>query len=207
MSARAIADLPSDVVLAALTGDPAAVSTLFGWLRPAVVRYCRARITPRSGHVGADDVAQDVCIAVLCGLPTFVGGPREILPWVYGIAAHKVVDYHRRSGRDKSDPIELVPNRADPRSGPEELAMRGEQRAMVQALLATLTPTQREVLTLRIVVGLSSADTAAITGLSPASVRVTQHRALNRLRHHLAHYGHLDEGRRWWPDRRAPACR
>jgi RNA polymerase sigma-70 factor (ECF subfamily) len=39
---------------------------------------------------------------------------------VYGIAAHKVVDYYRRSSRDKSDPAEHPPNRADPRAGPEE---------------------------------------------------------------------------------------
>jgi RNA polymerase sigma-70 factor (ECF subfamily) len=173
------------VVLAALTGDPVAVSRLFGWIRPVVVRYCRARITPRSGHGGADDVAQDICLAVLHGLPTFVGEPHEVLRWVYGIAAHKVIDYYRRGGRDKSDPTEDAPSRADPNAGPEELAMRGEQRAQVQALLAILTPAQREVLTLRIVVGLSSIDTAAITGMSASAVRVTQHRALNRLRRHL----------------------
>jgi RNA polymerase sigma-70 factor (ECF subfamily) len=55
----------------------------------------------------------------------------------------------------------------------------------VHALLYTLTPIEREVLTMRIIVGLSSADTAAVMGLSARSVRITQHRALNRLRHHL----------------------
>ena len=98
------------------------------------------------------------------GLPTFVGGPHEILRWTYGIAAHRVAD-HLRSGRDRSDPT--------------------EQRIAVHALLNTLTPTEREVLTMRIIVGLSCADTAAVTGLSARSVRITQHRALNRLRHHL----------------------
>jgi RNA polymerase sigma-70 factor, ECF subfamily len=188
--ARARVELPADVIRAVRDGDPAAMSELFSWIRPPLVRYCRARITPRSGHGSADDVAQDICIAVLHGLPTFVGGPQEILRWVYGIAAHKVVDYYRRSGRDKSEPTERLPSREDSSAGPEELAMRGEQRAVVQSLLDMLSPTQREVLTLRVVVGLSSADTAAVTGLSASSVRVTQHRALNRLRRHLA----LDQG-------------
>jgi DNA-directed RNA polymerase specialized sigma24 family protein len=44
--------------------------------------------------------------------------------------------------------------------------LRGEQRAMVQSLLAMLTPVHWGILMLRIVVGLSSAETAVITGLS-----------------------------------------
>jgi RNA polymerase sigma-70 factor, ECF subfamily len=184
-AAPATADLPPDLLRAALTGDPVAVSRLLAWIRPALVRYCRARINPRAGHGGADDVAQDICLAILHGLPTFAGAPHEVPRWVWGIAAHKVTDYYRRSGRDKSEPTEHLPSRADAGPGPEELAMRGELRATMQALLAILTPTQQEILTLRIVVGLSSADTAAVTGTSASAVRVTQHRALNRLRHHL----------------------
>src|SRR5207245_4957346 len=134
-STRAGADLPPPVIAAALNGDPAAVSTLFSQIRPAMIRYCRARITPRSGHGSADDVAHDICLAVLRGLPTFVGEPDQVWRWVYGIAAHKVIDYYRRSGRDRSDPTEHPPSRADPRAGPEELAMRGERHATTRALL------------------------------------------------------------------------
>jgi RNA polymerase sigma-70 factor (ECF subfamily) len=188
-SERAGADLPAELIAAALTGDPDAVSRLFSQIRPALVRYCRARITPRSGHGGADDVAQDICVAVLRGLPTFAGRPDEIRSWVYGIAAHKIIDYYRRSGRDMSDPAEHPPNWADPRAGPEELAIHGERRAVVQALLAKLNPVQREILTLRIIVGLSSADTAAVTGMTATAVRVTQHRALNRIRSWLQSSG------------------
>jgi RNA polymerase sigma-70 factor (ECF subfamily) len=49
-------------------------------------------------------------------------------------------------------------------------------------LLATLPEIQREVLTLRISVGLSADDTADALNLSPVHVRVLQHRALARLR-------------------------
>jgi RNA polymerase sigma-70 factor, ECF subfamily len=183
---RTVKGLTPEVVAAAQIGDPAAVSRLFSCLQPALVRYCRARITPRAGHGGADDVAQETCVAILRGLPTFRGEPHAVLRWVYGIAAHKVIDYYRRSGRDLSDPTDDIPSQADARAGPEELALRGEQRAAVRSLLAVLTPAQREVLALRIVVGLSSMEASTITGLSPTSVRVTQHRALNLLRRQLA---------------------
>ncbi|MDN5857446.1 MAG: hypothetical protein L0H84_02380, partial [Pseudonocardia sp.] len=49
-----------------------------------------------------------------------------------------------------------------------------------------LTPRQGEVLVLRGAVGLSAEETAAIVGSTPGAVRVTQHRALNRLRAELA---------------------
>lgn len=94
----------------------------------------------------------------------FTGEPQAVTRWVYGIAAHKVIDFYRHGNRDHSDLAEDLPVQADPRADPEELALRGEQRAMVQSLLAMLTPVQQEILTLRIVVGLSSADTAVITG-------------------------------------------
>ncbi len=188
-SARVGADLPPEVISAAQNGDPAAVSMLFSQIRPALVRYCRARITPRSGHGSADDVARDICVAVLQGLPSFAGEPHDVRAWVYGIAAYKIIDYYRRSGPDKSDPAEHMPSRVDPRAGTEELVMRGERRAAVQALLARLTPVEQEILTLRIIVGLSSADTAAVTGMSVTAVRVAQHRALHRLRRHLESSG------------------
>jgi RNA polymerase sigma-70 factor (ECF subfamily) len=183
---RAITGLTLDVVAAAQSGDVVAVNQLFVCIRPALVRYCRARITSRAGHGDADDVAHDICVAVLRGLPTFTGEPHAVTRWVYGIAAHKVIDFYRHSGRDQSHPAEDIPAQVDPQPGPEELALRGEQRAIVQSLLAMLTPLQREILTLRIVVGLSSAETAVITGLSAIAVRVTQHRALNLLRRHVA---------------------
>jgi RNA polymerase sigma-70 factor (ECF subfamily) len=45
-----------------------------------------------------------------------------------------------------------------------------------------LPKAQRDVLTLRIAVGLSADETGAILGMSAGAVRVAQHRALNRLR-------------------------
>jgi RNA polymerase sigma-70 factor (ECF subfamily) len=41
---------------------------------------------------------------------------------------------------------------------------------------------QREILVLRVVVGLSAEETAIAVGSTPGAVRVAQHRALNKLR-------------------------
>jgi RNA polymerase sigma-70 factor (ECF subfamily) len=41
---------------------------------------------------------------------------------------------------------------------------------------------QQEILVMRIVVGLSSAETAVALGISPGNVRISQYRALTKLR-------------------------
>ena len=56
----------------ACAGDRRAVSDLLDHLRPAVLRYCRARLGRVDGSYGsADDVAQEVCLAVLTALPRY----------------------------------------------------------------------------------------------------------------------------------------
>ncbi|MET9632714.1 sigma factor-like helix-turn-helix DNA-binding protein [Lentzea sp. NPDC006480] len=54
-------------------------------------------------------------------------------------------------------------------------------------LLESLSAEQREVLRLRIVYRLSAEQTALALGISPASVRVIQHHALDAVRALLSH--------------------
>ena len=49
---------------------------------------------------------------------------------------------------------------------------------------------QREILTLRIVVGMSAEETAEAVGSTPGAVRVAQHRALARLKSEIAGSGY-----------------
>jgi RNA polymerase sigma-70 factor (ECF subfamily) len=49
-------------------------------------------------------------------------------------------------------------------------------------LLKVLPAKQREIVVLRVVVGLSAEETAEAVGSTPGAVRVAQHRALIRLR-------------------------
>ena len=53
-------------------------------------------------------------------------------------------------------------------------------------LLQVLPDKQREIVLLRVVVGLSAEETAEAVGSTPGAVRVAQHRALARLRRTLS---------------------
>ena len=177
---------PGDIaatVADAVGGDVRAVDRLLAQVRPLVVRYCRARVGRQErSFASADDVAQEVCLAVLTALPSYRDQGRPFLAFVYGIAAHKVADAHRAAARNRSEPVADVPDEPDDQAGPEQRAMRGELSGEMAELLKVLPPKQREIVVLRVVVGLSAEETADAVGSTPGAVRVAQHRALTRLR-------------------------
>ncbi len=171
------------IVAAAVAGDARAIGILLARVRPLVVRYCRARVGRQErSFASADDVAQEVCLAVLTSLPGYRDQGRPFLAFVYGIAAHKVADAHRAAARNRSEPVSEVPDEPDEEAGPEQRAMRGELSDQMAELLKVLPAKQREIVVLRVVVGLSAEETADAVGSTPGAVRVAQHRALSRLR-------------------------
>ena len=170
-------------VALAVAGDRAAVNRLLGTIRPLVVRYCRARV---GSFASADDVAQDVCLAVLTALPSYRDQGRPFLAFVYGIAAHKVADSFRNFARNRAEAVSEVPESTDVDAGPEQRAMQGELSVQMAALLRVLPAKQREIVVLRVMVGLSAEETAEAVGSTPGAVRVAQHRALARLRKEIS---------------------
>jgi RNA polymerase sigma-70 factor (ECF subfamily) len=170
-------------VAEAVAGSRDALREVVETIRPIVVRYIRARLgsTERVG-LSADDVAQEVCLAAIQALPRYQDQGRPFLAFVYGIAAHKVADAHRAAGRNKSDPTDVVPERLSLEAGPEQMAVNSDSAARMSKLLEILPEKQREILMLRIVVGLSAEETAEAVGSTPGAVRVAQHRALAKLK-------------------------
>jgi RNA polymerase sigma-70 factor, ECF subfamily len=174
----------ADLVERAQAGDARARDALLAAIRPGVVRYCRARL----GRVGgaydqADDVAQEVCLAVVQALPRYRDRGRPFQAFVFGVAAHKVADVQRAAlrGRVRAS-IDDIPDRADPTPGPEQRALSADLARRLGRLLAHLSEHHRELIVLRVAVGLSAEEVGGVLGMSAAAVRVTQSRVLARLR-------------------------
>ena len=179
------------VVAEAVAGNRDALREVLETIRPIVVRYCRARVgTAERSGLSADDVAQEVCLAAITALPRYKDQGRPFLAFVYGIAAHKVADAHRAAARNRSEPTEVVPERFAAEAGPEQLAIEGEAAERMNKLLAVLPEKQREILILRVVVGMSAEETAEAVGSTAGAVRVAQHRALARLKAEIIATGH-----------------
>ena len=178
------------VVAEAMAGDRVALREVLETIRPIVVRYCRARVgaMERSG-LSAEDVAQEVCLAAVMALPRYRDRGRPFLAFVYGIAAHKVADAYRAAGRDIAYPTDSIPEHRSAEPDPEQAALEADSVTRMSELLEILPDKQREILILRVVVGLSAEETAEAVGSTPGAVRVAQHRALARLKSAIVEAG------------------
>lgn len=185
----AVADVAAWIP-SAVDGDSAAVAHLLRELRPVVVRYCLSRLSGwQFGVVTVDDVVQEVYLAVLEALPRYRYERGNFLAFVFGIAAHKIADVRRNAARSRTRAMGELPEAADRNPGPEQRAMLTDGRHRTLAMLGTLPDQPREILRLRVVVGLSAQETADVLGMTAGAVRVAQHRALATLRANLARAG------------------
>ena len=105
---------------------------------------CRARVdSQKKTFTSADDVAQEVCLAVFAALPNYRDQGRPFLAFVYGIAAHKVADAHRSSARNRAEPVPEIPDTTDELAdGPQAQVMQGE----LAGRMRELSDKQREIL-------------------------------------------------------------
>jgi RNA polymerase sigma-70 factor (ECF subfamily) len=176
--------IDTDLVGRAARRDPDAMAALLTQVRPGLVRYCRARLGRIGGaYTTADDVAQEVCLALLRALPRYRDLGRPFTAFVYGIAAHKVADAQRAAFRAAAaTPVESFADEPDTAPGPEQAAMSTDLARRLSGLLARLPDIQREIILLRVAVGLPAEEVGEVVGMTAAAVRVAQSRALARLR-------------------------
>lgn len=171
-------------VAPARAGDSAAQEHLLAAVLDVAHRYARARLGtyPAAAEVAAD-VAQEVGMAVLTALPDYDDRGAPFEAFVYRIAAHKVADAQRAHARAPltADHVESPIFDAHVASAETHVVERDEANR-AWALLDTLSSRHREVLVLRVAVGLSAQETADALGMTAGSVRVAQHRALGELR-------------------------
>jgi RNA polymerase sigma-70 factor (ECF subfamily) len=169
-------------------GDVGALDTLLREVRRAVLRYATAQRVSRDD---AEDLAQEVCLAVVKVIPDWRETGRSMWGFIFTVTRNKLTDGVRRQVRqgglgrlvamdDGSDTGAIAVPDSD--LGPEDRAVISDGTRQMDRLLRMLPTTQREVLLLRTVVGLTAKETAAALGLTAGSVHVLQHRAVTRLR-------------------------
>lgn len=182
------ADELNQLVDRAKLGDVGALDGLLREVRRAVLRYATAQRVSRDD---AEDLAQEVCLAVVKVIPEWRETGRSMWGFVFTVTRNKLTDGVRRQVRqaglgrlvaidEGSDTGAIaVPDRD---LGPEDRAVITDGTRQMGRLLRMLPATQREVLLLRTVVGLTAKETATALGLTAGSVHVLQHRAVTRLR-------------------------
>ena len=171
----ALSDADAELVAAALL-DRAAFAPLYQQYVDPVFRYCLRRLGSRES---AEDATSQVFTKVLAGLPGYRAERSSFRSWLFAVSHNVLVDFERaRRPQQDLDMADLI---ADPDPGPEDAALSAESRREVQLLLASVPPDQRRVLELRLA-GLTTAEIAQALGMTPNAVRVSQFRAMTRLR-------------------------
>lgn len=163
--------------------DDSTLNVLMREVRTVSIRYCRARLgTYPGGGQLAEDVAQEICVGVLQALPTYDERGVPFEAFVYAIGSRKVADAQRAMSRSRLVLVDEMPDAVDDGPGPEQQAVRANEFDEALGLIGRLPEALREVLVLRVALGLSAERTGDTLGMSPGAVRVAQHRALKKLR-------------------------
>lgn len=129
----------------------------------------------------ADDFTSETFLRAMSSLHSYRPGAAGVRPWLFTIARNLVHDYHRSACHRYEVPSDELPDVGEAVRTPEQLAIDGEAARDVAALLAELTPDQRECVRLRFFEQLSVREAAVAMGREECAVRTLQHRALRRL--------------------------
>ena len=175
--------LPAGALLTIPTGTAALGATIravaggdqdaFAQLYADYVRMVHAIVLGRVPSRDVDDLVQDVFVTAYARIgelrdPAAFGG------WIAAIARNRSTDHLRQSHEQVALPEEL------PGGDPIE----AETFAVLE-VIRKLPEAYRETLLMRLVEGMSGAEIAERSGLTPGSVRVNLHRGMKLLRERL----------------------
>lgn len=166
--------------MAGLAGDNAAYADFLGRSSARLRAYFRRRLVGRPDDV--EDLVQETLLAIHLQRHTY----RPAIPvtaWLHAIARHKLIDLWRRLGA-RAEVAALDDDEAAEHDAPalaDASAGAFEARRDLLVLLAGLPDRFRLPIVHVKIEGRSIAETALLTGLSEASVKVGVHRGLKLL--------------------------
>ncbi len=153
--------------------DPAAAAALVELLSPQLYRFFASQMGSRTD---AEDMLQDAWLRIHRVRHTYRPG-EPLLPWVYAIARRVRVDSYRKRQR-------ILSRETSAYALPERPANEEDTSHFppFEELVASFPESQREVLTMLKVNGLSIEEVARATSTTVGGVKQKAHRAYKRLR-------------------------
>jgi len=163
---------PEPLVRAAQAGDRDA----FGTLYQRFSAYVHSILLARLPRAEAADLVQDVFLQAFQRLG-HLREPAAFAGWLATIARNRATDFLR--SHSVAEPLK-------DNVGAPPAAEAAVDAARALRVIQRLPDAYRETLVLRLVEGLTGPEIAALTGLTPASVRVNLHRGFRLLREALS---------------------
>jgi RNA polymerase sigma-70 factor (ECF subfamily) len=181
-------------------GDAEAKARLFERHRPRLRQMIGLRLDPRlAKRVDPSDVVQEALAAAYPLLDDYLRDrPLPFYPWLRQFAWDSLLQLHRRHiaahrrsvtreeawqpGLSSESVMRLSQRLLAPGTSVNAALLRKELHDRLQAALAKLTSSDREILVIRNLEQMSAAEIGAVLGIKEGTVRVRHLRALERLR-------------------------
>jgi RNA polymerase sigma factor (sigma-70 family) len=164
-----------------LSGDPEDFGCFYDRCIDMVLGYFARRV--RDPEVAAD-LAAETFAAALASRRRFRRASTPAIAWLFGIAQHKLADYHRRGAAEdrmrRRLGMERVPIGEDDR---EMITLLGQDAAW--QLMDELPPDQREAVRAHVLEDRGYGEVAVDAGTSEAVVRKRVSRGLGALRERM----------------------
>lgn len=162
-------------------GDLAAATALIHHLSPQLHRFF---VVQQASRGEADDLLQETWLRIHKVRGTYRAG-EPVLPWLYAIARNIRVDHYRKGRRAgaREQRLEDMPELA------ARLPTGSDGTSDLKTMLALLPESQREVIEMLKVAGMSLEEVARATSSSVGSVKQKAHRAYEKLRGRLSSIG------------------
>jgi RNA polymerase sigma-70 factor (ECF subfamily) len=165
--------------------DRAAFTRVFAYYGPRVKAYL-LRLGLDSAQ--AEEVAQEVMVAVWRKAPSFDRAQASAATWIFRIARNRRIDLFRRDQRaqlDANDPAFHPVAEATP----DQAAEAAEREVQVRRAMAELPPDQRDLVRRAFYEDQSHSEIAADTGVPLGTVKSRLRLAFAKLRLRLADVG------------------
>jgi RNA polymerase sigma-70 factor, ECF subfamily len=159
--------------------DAAALDELVRRISPQLLRYFGASTFGRSDP---EDLLQDCWLRIHRSRHTYRAS-EPLLPWIYAIARRTRLDAYRKRRRLESREVlvEKLPELVQ-----HQVPAAGSVQEAVAELIAGLPESQREVIVMLKVTGMSLEEVARATSSSVGAVKQKAHRAYATLRRALS---------------------
>jgi RNA polymerase sigma-70 factor, ECF subfamily len=175
------ADVDAGLIRQWLAGDQRAATQLVERHAPPLARF----VSSLGVFESVQEVVQDTFVKAFGSLDTF-RGDSSLRSWLFTIARRLVLDQRRVARRDKRH-VSIDDAQEQLVAGDDVLGgvVADESQQRVNAAIARLSPTQREVFTLRVVEGLSYKEIADVAGTTEGAARVHYHNAMKAVKEFL----------------------
>ncbi len=157
-------------------GDLSAVEEVCSATWEPLYRFIYMRVQNREE---AEDITQETYVKSLSNLHKYDFEPENFSNFLKTVALNVLKDRWRKNKRRKE--IEFIDEIRFSEAAFNDTSETSTNRLLIEKALNNLSEEQRNIIVLRIVKGYSVAETAQMTGKSPANVRVIQYRALKEL--------------------------